>query len=106
MSPHLFSLADLGSAFVRRMVNDLQVRKGEEITLPCLVTDPAVSHLSLQTCNGSALPAALTFITYPQGGITIRNVSKAFEGCYFCAGQLDQKPVKSREYNLVVRLGE
>ncbi|NP_001137390.1 KIT proto-oncogene, receptor tyrosine kinase b precursor [Danio rerio] len=95
---------DLGSAFVRRMVNDLQVRKGEEITLPCLVTDPAVSHLSLQTCNGSALPAALTFITHPQGGITIRNVSKAFEGCYFCAGQLDQKPVKSREYNLVVRL--
>ncbi|TRY66258.1 hypothetical protein DNTS_006736 [Danionella cerebrum] len=93
-----------GGAFVRRMVNDLQVRKGEDITLPCLVTDPAVRQLSLQTCNGSSLPATLSYITHPQGGITIRNVSKSYEGCYLCAGVLDGKDVKSSQYNLVVRL--
>lgn len=104
---HMFSLflADLENAFVRSMVNGLLVREGENCTIPCLVTDPAVNHLSLLTCTGTALPAGLTYITNPERGITIRNVSKAFDGCYVCAGQMDEKPVKSNQYTLDVRLG-
>lgn len=94
---------DLRNAFVQSMVNGLLVREGGNCTIPCLVTDPAVNHLSLLTCAGTALPAGLTYITHPQRGITIRNVSKAFDGCYVCAGQLDEKPVKSSHYNLDVR---
>ncbi|XP_051993223.1 mast/stem cell growth factor receptor kita-like [Xyrauchen texanus] len=94
---------DLGNAFVRSMVNGLLVREGEDCTLPCLVTDPAVSHLYLLTCAGSALPGGLNYTTHPQRGITIRNVSKAFEGCYICAGQMDGVPVQSSQYNLDVR---
>ncbi|XP_048053502.1 KIT proto-oncogene, receptor tyrosine kinase b isoform X1 [Megalobrama amblycephala] len=95
---------DLENAFVRSMVNGLLVREGENCTIPCLVTDPAVNHLSLLTCTGTALPAGLTYITNPERGITIRNVSKAFDGCYVCAGQMDEKPVKSNQYTLNVRL--
>ncbi|XP_056112829.1 KIT proto-oncogene, receptor tyrosine kinase b [Rhinichthys klamathensis goyatoka] len=95
---------DLRNAFVQSMVNGLLVREGGDCTIPCLVTDPAVNHLSLLTCAGTALPAGLTYITHPQRGITIRNVSKAFDGCYVCAGQMDEKPVKSSHYNLDVRL--
>uniref|UniRef100_A0A8C1BY11 receptor protein-tyrosine kinase n=1 Tax=Cyprinus carpio carpio TaxID=630221 RepID=A0A8C1BY11_CYPCA len=96
---------DSENPFVRSMLDGLLVREGENGTLACLVTDPAVTHLSLLPCTGSALPAGLTYIADPQRGITIRNVSKAFEGCYICAGEMDEKPVKSSQYNLVVRLG-
>uniref|UniRef100_A0A672S6B2 receptor protein-tyrosine kinase n=1 Tax=Sinocyclocheilus grahami TaxID=75366 RepID=A0A672S6B2_SINGR len=95
---------DSENPFVRSMVDGLLVREGEDGTLPCLVTDPAVNHLSLLPCTGSALPAGLIYIAHPQRGITIRNVSKAFEGCYVCAGEMDEKPVKSSQYNLGVRL--
>uniref|UniRef100_A0A8C1IDD7 receptor protein-tyrosine kinase n=1 Tax=Cyprinus carpio TaxID=7962 RepID=A0A8C1IDD7_CYPCA len=95
---------DSENPFVRSMLDGLLVREGENGTLACLVTDPAVTHLSLLPCTGSALPAGLTYIADPQRGITIRNVSKAFEGCYICAGEMDEKPVKSSQYNLVVRL--
>ncbi|KAK7161951.1 hypothetical protein R3I94_004577 [Phoxinus phoxinus] len=94
---------DLRNAFVQSMVTGLLVREGGDCTIPCLVTDPAVNHLTLLTCAGTALPAGLTYITHPQRGITIRNVSKAFDGCYVCAGQMDEKPVKSSHYNLDVR---
>uniref|UniRef100_A0A8C2CGA8 receptor protein-tyrosine kinase n=1 Tax=Cyprinus carpio TaxID=7962 RepID=A0A8C2CGA8_CYPCA len=82
---------------------DLWGLEGEDGTLPCLVTDPAVNHLSLLTCGGSGLPAGLTYSAHPQKGITIKNVSRAFEGCYICAGEMDEKPVKSSPYNLGVR---
>ncbi len=105
MSPHSLFLADLENPFVRSMMDGLLVREGEDGTLPCLVTDPAVSHLSLLTCGGSGLPAGLTYKAHPQRGITIKNVSRAFEGCYICAGEMDEKPVKSSPYNLGVRPG-
>uniref|UniRef100_A0A671MKF5 Mast/stem cell growth factor receptor Kit n=1 Tax=Sinocyclocheilus anshuiensis TaxID=1608454 RepID=A0A671MKF5_9TELE len=94
---------DLENPFVCSMVDGLLVREGEDGTLPCLVTDPAVNHLSLLTCGGSGLPAGLTYNAHPQKGITIKNVSRAFEGCYICAGEMDEKPVKSSPYNLGVR---
>ncbi|XP_050976360.1 KIT proto-oncogene, receptor tyrosine kinase b isoform X2 [Labeo rohita] len=94
---------DLENAFVRSMMDGLLVREGEDGTLPCLVTDPAVKNLSLLTCTGSGLPAGLTYSVHPQRGITIKNVSRAFEGCYICAGEMDEKPVKSNPYSLSVR---
>uniref|UniRef100_A0A8C2CHC1 receptor protein-tyrosine kinase n=1 Tax=Cyprinus carpio TaxID=7962 RepID=A0A8C2CHC1_CYPCA len=103
MSPYSLVLADLENPFVRSMLDGLLVREGEDGTLPCLVTDPAVNHLSLLTCGGSGLPAGLTYSAHPQKGITIKNVSRAFEGCYICAGEMDEKPVKSSPYNLGVR---
>ncbi|KAL1282536.1 hypothetical protein QQF64_001339 [Cirrhinus molitorella] len=94
---------DLENPFVRSMVDGLLVREREDGTLPCLVTDPAVKNLSLLTCTGSGLPAGLTYIAHPQRGITIKNVSRAFEGCYVCSGEIDEKPVKSNLYSLSVR---
>ncbi|XP_073697718.1 mast/stem cell growth factor receptor kita-like [Garra rufa] len=94
---------DLENPFVRTMVDGLLVREGEDGTISCLVTDPAVKNLSLLTCTGSGLPAGLTYIAHPQKGITIKNVSRAFEGCYVCAGEMDEKPVKSNPYSLSVR---
>lgn len=88
------------------MVNALLAREGEDCTLPCLVTDPAVTYLSLMTCSGSAaLPAGLSFTADPQKGVIIHNVTKAFEGCYVCAGLMGGTTVKSSQYDVSVRRG-
>ena len=88
------------------MVNDLLVREGESCTVPCLVTDPAVTNLSLHTCDGQPLPLGLTYTARPQRGVVISNISKEQEGCYVCAGQLGETTVKSNEYVIEVRFGE
>ncbi|XP_026799071.3 KIT proto-oncogene, receptor tyrosine kinase b [Pangasianodon hypophthalmus] len=94
---------DLESAFVRSMVNGLLAREGEDCTLPCLVTDPAVTHLSLLTCSGTAVPTGLSFTADPQKGIIIHNITKAFEGCYVCTGLMGGTTVKSSQYDVNVR---
>lgn len=99
------SPTDLESAFVRSMVNGLLAREGEDCTLPCLVTDPAVTRLSLVACSGAALPAGLSFTADPQKGVIIHNITKAFEGCYVCTGLMDGTTVKSSEYDVNVRRG-
>ncbi|KAM7394169.1 hypothetical protein PAMP_020986 [Pampus punctatissimus] len=47
---------DLHNAFQRTMVNIILVRAGEDCTIPCLVTDPKITHLDLETCDGRPLP--------------------------------------------------
>ncbi|KAI4896207.1 hypothetical protein NFI96_030855 [Prochilodus magdalenae] len=95
---------DLENVFVRSMVNGLLVREGKNCTLPCLVTDPAVTDLSLVTCSGDPLPADLSYSTNLQRGITIHNVSKAFEGCYVCTGVMGGVTMSSSQYDVDVRL--
>uniref|UniRef100_A0A8B9JH56 receptor protein-tyrosine kinase n=1 Tax=Astyanax mexicanus TaxID=7994 RepID=A0A8B9JH56_ASTMX len=105
-SSHLLSSnADLENAFVRSMVNGLLVKEGMDCTLPCLVTEPAVTGLSLLTCSGDPLPAGLSYSTDSHKGITIHNISKTFEGCYVCAGNMGAVIVKSSQYTVDVRLG-
>ncbi|KAF7686778.1 KIT proto-oncogene, receptor tyrosine kinase b [Silurus meridionalis] len=95
---------DMENAFVRSMMSGLLAKEGEDCTLPCLVTDPAVTHLSPLTCSGTAVPAGLSFTADPQKGIVIHNISKAFEGCYVCTGVMGGTMVKSSQYNVNVRL--
>ncbi|KAG9259947.1 mast/stem cell growth factor receptor kita-like [Astyanax mexicanus] len=95
---------DLENAFVRSMVNGLLVKEGMDCTLPCLVTEPAVTGLSLLTCSGDPLPAGLSYSTDSHKGITIHNISKTFEGCYVCAGNMGAVIVKSSQYTVDVRL--
>ncbi|KAK1792587.1 hypothetical protein P4O66_012525 [Electrophorus voltai] len=91
------------SVFVRSMVNGLLAREGEDLTLPCLVTDPAIAHLSLVTCSGRALPGGLAYSSNLERGITIHAISKAYDGCYICTGDVAGVTVRSGEYNVDVR---
>uniref|UniRef100_A0AAY4AC54 receptor protein-tyrosine kinase n=1 Tax=Denticeps clupeoides TaxID=299321 RepID=A0AAY4AC54_9TELE len=100
------TVSDSENVFLRSMVNDLLVREGESYTLPCLVTDPAVRHLSLHTCGGEPLPPDLTYTASHQRGVFIANISKGHEGCYICSGQLNEGTVKSSQYILNVLHGE
>ncbi|XP_030643569.1 KIT proto-oncogene, receptor tyrosine kinase b [Chanos chanos] len=93
------------SAFVRSLVNGLLAREGEDYTVPCLVTDPAVTRLSLHTCDNKPLPLGLSYIPHPHRGIVIHNITKEHDGCYVCTGEMAGVPVKSSQYYISVRQG-
>ncbi|XP_019717685.1 KIT proto-oncogene, receptor tyrosine kinase b [Hippocampus comes] len=92
------------SAFQRTMVNVILVRAGENCTIPCLVTNPDVTLLALQTCDGGPLPSAMSYWTHHEQGVIIANASKEFEGCYVCVGQLGADKVTSSQYTVDVLL--
>ncbi|KAJ0050746.1 hypothetical protein NL108_005137, partial [Boleophthalmus pectinirostris] len=89
--------------FQRTMVNVILVRAGENCTIPCLVTDPNVTHLALETCDGRPLPSGLSYRSTLLRGIIINNTQKEFEGCYICVGRLAGQRVVSMSYKVEVR---
>lgn len=97
---------DPQNAFQRTMVNVILVRASENCTIPCLVTDPGVTLLALETCNGQPLPSGMSYHSNLQRGIDIINVKKEYEGCYVCVGRLGEVKVVSSQYTVDVRLGE
>ncbi|KAK6324478.1 hypothetical protein J4Q44_G00038200 [Coregonus suidteri] len=95
---------DPQSPFQRSMVNGILVRVGEDLTLPCLVTDPDVTLVTLQTCDLHPVPSDLHYHTDPQRGVVIGNARKEYEGCYVCVGELGGATVRSSQYTVDIRL--
>lgn len=104
--PISFISSDPQNAFQRTMVNVILVRAGENCTIPCLVTDPEVTLLALETCDGRPLPSGMSYRGNLQRGVIISSVRKEYEGCYVCVGQLGGVKVTSRQYTVDVRLGK
>ncbi|XP_021165610.2 KIT proto-oncogene, receptor tyrosine kinase b isoform X2 [Fundulus heteroclitus] len=94
---------DPQNAFQPIMVTSILVRAGEDCVIPCLVTDPEVTNLTLETCGGKPLPSGMAYSGALQRGIVIRNARKEFEGCYVCAGQLGGDKVTSSSYTVDVQ---
>lgn len=94
------------NAFLHIMINIKLVREGDSCTIPCLVTDPEVTHLGLETCDGRPLPSGMSYKSDLQEGITINNIQKEYDGCFVCVGLLHGVKVMSSKYNLEVRLGK
>lgn len=101
-----FISADPMNAFQRTMVNVILVREGENCTIPCLVTNPEVTLLALETCDGQPLPFGMSYRSNPEQGVIISNSRKEFEGCYVCVGQLAGDNMTSNQYTVDVRLGK
>ncbi|KAM9362596.1 KIT proto-oncogene, receptor tyrosine kinase b [Symphorus nematophorus] len=95
---------DPQNPFQRTMVNVILVRAAENCTIPCLVTDPEVTLLALETCDGGPLPSGMSYHSNLQRGVIISDVRKEYEGCYVCVGQLDGVKVMSSQYTVDVRL--
>ncbi|KAK7930014.1 hypothetical protein WMY93_006409 [Mugilogobius chulae] len=94
---------DSQNIFQRTMVNVILVRVGEPITFPCLVTDPSVTNLTLETCDGQPLPSGVKYQRNLLRGIVISTAQKEFAGCYVCVGKLAGERVVSMSYTLDVR---
>uniref|UniRef100_A0A8C9YZG6 receptor protein-tyrosine kinase n=1 Tax=Sander lucioperca TaxID=283035 RepID=A0A8C9YZG6_SANLU len=96
---------DPQNVFQRTMVNNILVRSGENCTIPCLVTDPDVTLMALESCDGQPLPSSMSYRSNLQQGVIISNVRKEYDGCFVCVGQLAGVKVTSSQYTVDVRLG-
>lgn len=97
---------DPQNVFQRTIVNIILERAGENCVIPCLVTDPKVSHLALETCDGQPLPSGMKYHSNMQRGVIINSVRKTYEGCYVCVGRLGGVKVVSSQYTVDVLLGK
>ncbi|KAM4584595.1 KIT proto-oncogene, receptor tyrosine kinase b isoform 2-T2 [Odontesthes bonariensis] len=95
---------DPQNAFQRTMVNVILVRAGENCIIPCLVTDPEVTNLALETYDGEPLPSGMSYHSNLQRGIIISSARKDYNGRYVCVGQLGGVKVMSSPYSVDVRL--
>ncbi|XP_031141671.1 KIT proto-oncogene, receptor tyrosine kinase b isoform X2 [Sander lucioperca] len=95
---------DPQNVFQRTMVNNILVRSGENCTIPCLVTDPDVTLMALESCDGQPLPSSMSYRSNLQQGVIISNVRKEYDGCFVCVGQLAGVKVTSSQYTVDVRL--
>ncbi|TRY94940.1 hypothetical protein DNTS_013091, partial [Danionella cerebrum] len=99
-----FLSADPENPFRRTIVFDIVVGEGDNTLIPCLATDPSLTDLRLEKCDGQSLPNSLRYSASLETGVAVENVRKAYEGCYVCIGTLQGTAVKSGEYQLTVRL--
>ncbi|XP_068606741.1 KIT proto-oncogene, receptor tyrosine kinase b [Brachionichthys hirsutus] len=95
---------DPQNVFQRTMVNVILVRQSENCSIPCLATDPEVTGIALETCDGRPLPSGVSYRSSLQRGIVISSMRKEYEGCYTCVGRLRGEKVTSRQYTVDVRL--
>ncbi|XP_053114473.1 mast/stem cell growth factor receptor Kit isoform X2 [Hemicordylus capensis] len=78
-------------------------KEDSDALIQCPVTDPDISNFSLKRCDGRPLPEKMELVPDPQKGITIRNVQRAFVGCYKCVAQQNGIERMSEAIRLVVR---
>uniref|UniRef100_A0A8C6P2D8 receptor protein-tyrosine kinase n=1 Tax=Nothobranchius furzeri TaxID=105023 RepID=A0A8C6P2D8_NOTFU len=86
------------------MVNNILVRAGEDCIIPCLVTNPEITSLTLETCDGQPLPSGMSFHSNFERGIIINDTTEEYVGCYVCTAQLSGNKVTSSLYTVDVQL--
>ncbi|XP_030068873.1 macrophage colony-stimulating factor 1 receptor [Microcaecilia unicolor] len=75
--------------------------EGTDAVIPCLITDPSISQVSLKSKSGLLVPSEN--ISYSaQIGITIRNVQMFHTGSYSCQALVNGLQKLSEEVNLKV----
>ncbi|XP_033847919.1 mast/stem cell growth factor receptor kita [Periophthalmus magnuspinnatus] len=94
---------DPDNPFRKSLVDNLLVREGDTVTIPCLATDPSLEKLHLQSCSDKGLATGLQYSTSLELGITIYNTQKEYGDCYVCKGTLADKEVQSINYHLTVK---
>uniref|UniRef100_A0AAR2LH83 receptor protein-tyrosine kinase n=1 Tax=Pygocentrus nattereri TaxID=42514 RepID=A0AAR2LH83_PYGNA len=101
-----FLSADPDNPFRKSIIPDIMAGAGDTASIPCLSTDPSMTDLRLETCDGSPLPTGMRYTASTETGITVSDVQPTYEGCYICLGSLKGEAVRSVKYQLNVRLGE
>uniref|UniRef100_A0AAR2J824 receptor protein-tyrosine kinase n=1 Tax=Pygocentrus nattereri TaxID=42514 RepID=A0AAR2J824_PYGNA len=100
------SISDPDNPFRKSIIPDIMAGAGDTASIPCLSTDPSMTDLRLETCDGSPLPTGMRYTASTETGITVSDVQPTYEGCYICLGSLKGEAVRSVKYQLNVRLGE
>ncbi|XP_037323625.2 macrophage colony-stimulating factor 1 receptor 2 isoform X2 [Pungitius pungitius] len=106
---HLYvtNSADPSSVFVTPFILSPSVEEGKDFLFRCLLTDPSVTNLTLQSAgsegkNGWGLPRGMNVTFDLRRGALIRDLHRSFSGRYVCLGWRDQKQFRSKPVDLFV----
>uniref|UniRef100_A0A672MY74 receptor protein-tyrosine kinase n=1 Tax=Sinocyclocheilus grahami TaxID=75366 RepID=A0A672MY74_SINGR len=105
-SVHVF-VRDPRILFVSPSTSLRYVRKeGEDLTLPCLLTDPNATDFTFRMDNGSAVPYGMNVTFDPRKGVLIHNVHPGFNADYICGARIKgvEKVSKIFSINIIQRL--
>uniref|UniRef100_A0A672SU60 receptor protein-tyrosine kinase n=1 Tax=Sinocyclocheilus grahami TaxID=75366 RepID=A0A672SU60_SINGR len=100
-------VADPRILFVSPSTSLRYVRKeGEDLTLPCLLTDPDATDFTFRMDNGSAVPYGMNVTFDPKKGVLIHNVQPGFNADYVCSARIRgvEKVSKIFSINIIQRL--
>ncbi|KAL7390564.1 hypothetical protein ABVT39_023306 [Epinephelus coioides] len=83
------------------------VKEGQDFLFRCLLTDPSVTNLTLQSHDsamgkGRGLPQGMNVTFDPQRGALIRDLQMSFKGHYVCSGWKEGREFRSKPVNLLV----
>ncbi|KAK9963662.1 hypothetical protein ABG768_006830 [Culter alburnus] len=81
-------------------------KEGEDLLIPCLLTDPDATDFTLRMDNGSAMPYGMNATFDPRKGVLIRNVQPGFTADYVCSARIGgvEKMSKIFKVNIIQRL--
>lgn len=82
--------------------------EGEDFLFRCLLTDPSVTNLTLQSVGGvgdggRSLPEGMNVTFNPRRGVLIQQLQRTFNGQYFCSGWRDGRQFRSKPVLLELR---
>lgn len=83
------------------------VTEGQDFLFRCLLTDPSVTELTLQSAEskageGRGLPRGMNVTFDRKKGALIRDPQRSFSGKYVCSGWKDRREFRSRPVTLQV----
>ncbi|XP_040005679.1 macrophage colony-stimulating factor 1 receptor 2 isoform X2 [Xiphias gladius] len=83
------------------------VKEGQDFLFKCLLTDPSVKNLTLQSegsagGRGRGLPQGMNVTFDPRRGALIHDLKRSFNGRYVCSGWKDGKQFRSSTVDLLV----
>lgn len=93
---------DHRTTFVTPRVSTVSLKEGEDFRFKCLLTDPSVTNLTLQSDDRSTLPSGMNVTFDPRRGALIRDLKLSFNGRYVCSGWKDRRQFKSSPIDLLV----
>nr|XP_009305955.1 macrophage colony-stimulating factor 1 receptor [Danio rerio]XP_021336760.1 macrophage colony-stimulating factor 1 receptor [Danio rerio] len=105
-SVHVF-VRDSRVLFVSPSTSLRYVRKeGEDLLLPCLLTDPEATNFTFRMDNVSAAPYGMNITYDPRKGVLIRKAHPGFNGEYICSARIRgiEKVSKIFSINIIQRL--
>ncbi|XP_023689740.1 macrophage colony-stimulating factor 1 receptor isoform X2 [Paramormyrops kingsleyae] len=77
-------------------------KEGDDLLLPCLLTDPDATDFSLRMDNGTSVPQAMNYTTDPRKGIFIWNLQPSFIADYVCSARINGVEKISRPFSINV----
>lgn len=63
-------------------------KEGEDVLLPCLITDPSATNIHFRKKNGDPLPAGMNVTINPKNGALIQSLHPKYNADYVCSASV------------------